>query len=170
MALTSIRWTLLIVGVLLTLGGLGLGLPKLLSGDHEKYGSVGIPGKGTVDLPAGEVVVFYEDGSSPADGFFPEPEVNWRIAPADGGEPLRLDSDGGRESNVRDEGSWTDIEGLEIETAGEYEVEVEEVAGGPDPRLTFGTSGVTTAALIFVIAGAGIGTTLIAGALALGRG
>jgi len=167
---TPARWALLVVGVLLTLGGLGLGLPRLLSGDHDEYGSVAIPGRGTVDLPAGEVIVFYEDGTSPADGFFPEPDVKWRITPADGGEPLRLDSDGGRESNVRDHMSWTDIEGLDVEAAGEYEVEVAQVAGGPDPKLTFGTSGVTTAALVLVIAGAGIGTTLIAGALALGRG
>ena len=169
MALTPARWTLLIIGILLTLGGLGLGLPRLLSGDHEKYGRVDIPGKGTVDLPAGEVVVYYEDGSSPADGFFPEPEVKWQIAPASGGKPLRLDSDGGRESNIRDDQSWTDIEGLDIEEAGDYDVRVAEVAGGPDPALTFGTSGVTPAALIFVIAGAGIGTTLIAVALAVGR-
>jgi hypothetical protein len=163
------RWALLIVGILLTLGGLGLGLPMLLSGDHDEYGRVDVPGRGTVDLPAGEVVVFYEDGSSPADGFFPEPEVEWEIAPADGGKPLRLDSDGGRESNVRDDMSWTDIEGLDVESAGEYEVRVGQVAGGPNPALTFGTSGVSTAALIFIIAGAGIGTTLIAGALVMGR-
>ncbi|HEX6117650.1 MAG TPA: hypothetical protein VFY99_11155 [Solirubrobacterales bacterium] len=169
MALTPARWALLIVGVLLTLGGLGVGLPQLLSGDHEEYGRVDIPGKGTVDLPAGEVVVFYEDGSSPADGFFPEPDVKWRIAPTGGGKPLRLDSDGGRESNVRGDKSWTDIEGLDIEDAGEYDVEVAAVAGGPDPALTFGTSGVTTSALLFVIVGAGLGTTLIVGALAIGR-
>ncbi len=169
MALSPVRWTLLIVGVLLTLGGLGLGLPKLLSGDHEKYGRVDIPGKGAIELPAGEVVVFYEDGSSPQDGFFPEPEVSWQIAPAGGGKPLRLDSDGGRESNVRDDKSWTDIEGLDIEAAGEYDVQVDQVAGGPAPALTFGTSGVTTAALVFLIAGVGLGTTLIAAALAFGR-
>jgi hypothetical protein len=167
---TPVRWTLVIVGILLTLGGLGLGLPKLLSGDHEKYGRVDIPGRGTVDLPEGEVVVFYEDGSSPADGFFPEPDVKWQIAPADGGKPLRLDSDGGRESNVRDDKSWTDIEGLDIETAGDYDVRVAQVAGGPNPALTFGTSGVTPAALIFLIVGAGLGTTLIAVGLAFGRG
>lgn len=167
--MTTGRWAMLIVGVLLTLGGLGLGLPQLLSGDHEKYGRVDIPGKGTVDLPEGEVVVFYEDGSSPADGFFPEPDVEWRIAPAVGGKPLELDSDGGRESNVRDDRSWTDIEGLEITTAGDYDVEVAQVAGGPNPALTFGTSGVTLAAIMFLVIGAGLGTTLIAAALAFGR-
>ena len=95
--------------------------------------------------------------------------MKWQIAPADGGKPLRLDSDGGRESNIRDDKSWTDIEGLEVEEAGDYDVQVAEVAGGPDPALTFGTSGVTPAALIFIIAGVGIGTTLIAGALVMGR-
>ena len=167
--MTPLRWALLIIGVLLTLGGLGLSLPQLLSGDHDKYGKVGIPGKDTVDLPAGEVIVFYEDGSSPADGFFPEPDVDWSIRPADGGKPLELDGDGGRESNVRDSKSWTDIEGLDISEAGEYEVDVKPVAGGPDPFLTFGTSGVTMSAIIILIVGAGLGTTLIALAFIVGR-
>ena len=164
------RWAVLALGVVITLAGLGLGLPQLLSGDHEEYGRVAIPGRGTVDLPAEKVVVFYEDGSSPADGFFSAPDVDWRIRPESGGAPLELDGDDGLESNVRDDGSWTDIESLEIEEAGEYEVEVRPVAGGPDPALTFGTSGVTLTALLFVIVGAGIGTTLIALALAARRG
>jgi hypothetical protein len=162
-------WAMLIVGVLLTLGGLGLSLPKLLSGDHDKYGKVAIPGTGTVDLPEGEVIVFYEDGSSPADGFFAEPEVRWSIQSADGGKSLELDGDGGRESNVRESKSWTDIEGIDVPEAGEYEVEVKPVAGGPNPALTFGTSGVTLAAILYLIIGAGLGTTLIALALVFGR-
>lgn len=166
---TPLRWTLLIVGILLTLGGLGLSLPQLLSGDHDEYGKVAIPGKGTVDLPAGEVIVFYEDGSSPADGFFPEPEVDWSIRPAGGGRALELDSDGGRESNVRESKSWTDIEGLDLAEAGEYEVDVRPVAGGPDPFLTFGSSGVTTSAIVILVVGAGLGTTLIALAFVVGR-
>jgi hypothetical protein len=166
---TPLRWALLIIGVLLTLGGLGLSLPQLLSGDHDKYGKVEIPGKGTVDLPSGEVIVFYEDGSSPADGFFPEPDVDWQIQPADGGKPLELDGDGGRESNVRDSKSWTDIEGLDVPEAGDYEVQVKPVAGGPNPALTFGTSGVTMSAIIILIVGAGLGTTLIALAFIVGR-
>jgi hypothetical protein len=167
--LSPSRWAVLGLGVVLTLAGLAIGLPQLLSGDHEKYGRVDIPGRGTVDLPAGEVVVFYEDGSSPADGFFPEPDVRWSIRPADGGKPLELDGDGGRESNIRESKSWTDIEGLDIAEAGDYEVQVGPVAGGPDPALTFGTSGVTISALLAIIIGAGLGTTLIALALAFGR-
>lgn len=167
--MSSARWAMLAVGLLLTLAGLGLGLPKLLSGDHDKYGKVEIPGTGVVTLLAGEVVVFYEDGSSPADGYFAEPDVAWRIRPAGGGEPLELDGDGGRESNVRESKSWTDIEGLDVPEAGEYEVEVRPVAGGPDPALTFGTSGVTTSATLFLVIGVGLGTTLIAAAFVVGR-
>ena len=78
-------------------------------------------------------MVFYEDGSSPADGFFSAPEVDWQIRPAGGGESLELDGDDNRESNVRDDKSWSDIEGLDIEEAGDYEVEVRSVARGPNP-------------------------------------
>ncbi len=168
--MTPWRWAVLAIGVVLTLGGLAVGLPQLLSGDHEKYGRVAIPGEGIVDLPVGEVVVFYEDGSSPADGFFTAPDIAWQIRPADGGKPLELDGDDNRESNIRDDKSWTDIEGLDIKEAGDYEVQVQQVAGGPNPTLTFGTSGVTLAAILSIIIGAGIGTTLIAVAFVGRRG
>jgi hypothetical protein len=166
---TRLGWIMLVAGVALTAAGLAVGIPLLLSGDHDKYGRVSIPGKANVDLPAGEVVVFYEDGSSPADGFFSPPDVDWQIRPADGGRPLELDGDGNRESNVRDDRSWADIEGLDVPAAGDYAVEVRQVAGGPDPTLTFGTSGVSVTAIVALIVGAGIGTTLITLAFVFGR-
>jgi hypothetical protein len=166
---TRLGWTMLVTGIVLTASGLAVGLPPLFSADHDEYGRVPIPGKGDVDLPEGEVVVFYEDGSSPADGFFSPPEVDWRIRPGDGGKPLELDGDANRESNVRDDRSWADIEGLDVPADGDYSVEVRQVAGGPNPTLTFGSSGVSTASIVALIAGAGIGTTLIALAFGFGR-
>jgi hypothetical protein len=162
-----------LVAGLATLGaGLALGVPKLLSGDHDEYGRVEIPpGRGVVELPAGEVVVFYEEARAiSVDQAVPEPEVDWEIRPEDGGEPLALDGDGGRESNVREQRAWTDFETLDVPEAGPYRVVVEDVsAGGPEPTITFGSSGVTTAALVLTIGSIAIGGVLIALALALGR-
>jgi hypothetical protein len=159
-----LRWILLVTGLVITGAGLAIGLPDLLSGDHDKYGRVDAPGKGRVELPEGEVVVFNEVARSFSDNeAFSEPDIKWSIRPVDGGRPLELDGDGGRETNVRDDRSWTDFEGLDVPAEDTYQVDIRSIqADGPEPVVTFGTSGVTTEALVAVIAGAGVGTTLIA--------
>ena len=160
-------------GVCVLAAGLAVGLPKLLSGDHDKYGRIAIPpGKGTVELPAGEVVVFYEEARAiPKSEAFTEPRIDWRIRPADGGPPLPLDGDGGRETNVADERAWTDFESIDVPDAGPYEVTVRGLeTRGPEPAITFGTSGVTGPALALVIGGALIGSILITLAVVIRRG
>lgn len=152
--------------------GLALGLPKLLSGDHDEYGRIAIPpGNGVVDLPAGDVVVFYEEARAiSTDEAEPEPRVDWEIRPEGGGEPLALDEDGGRETNVREQRAWTDIETIDVPEDGPYRVVIRDVtAGGPDPALTFGSSGVSGASLMMTIGGITTGTLLIVVALVLGR-
>lgn len=164
---------MLVLGVAALAAGLGIGLPKLLSGDHDEYGRIAIPsGEGVVELPAGEVVVFYEEGRSIAiDDAIDEPEVEWTIRPEGGGEPLALDGDGARESNVTAERAWTDFESLDVPTAGRYEVEILEITTpGAEPAVTFGTSGVATGWLALVIAGVLAGSTLITLAFVTGRG
>jgi hypothetical protein len=166
------RIAMLAAGLAALAAGLALGLPSLLSGDHDEYGRIDIPpGEGVVALPDGEVVVFYEEARAiSTDQAAPEPEVDWQISPEDGGEGLPLDGDGGRESNVREQRAWTDIETLDIPEAGPYEVVVRDVgAGGPDPTLTFGSSGVTSGALALTIGGIAIGSLLITLAFVLGR-
>jgi hypothetical protein len=163
----------LVIGVVVLGVGLGLGLPKLLSGDHDEYGRIAIPpGKGTVELPEGKVIVFYEEARAISENqVFPEPDIDWTIRPARGGEPLPLDGDGGRETNVRDERAWTDFESLDVPAAGRYDVNVHDLASnGSNPAITFGTSGVTAAALALVIGGALVGSTLITAALVIRRG
>jgi hypothetical protein len=56
-----------------------------------------------------------------------------------------------------------------VPAEGDYSVEVRRVAGGPNPTLTFGTSGVSTISIVALIVGAGIGTTLITLAFVFGR-
>jgi len=163
---------MLVAGLAALAAALALGVPKLLSGDHDEYGRIDIPpGRGVVELPAGVVVVFYEEARAiSADEAVPEPEVDWEIRPEGGGEPLQLDADGGRESNVREQRAWTDFESLDVPEAGPYRVVIDDVnAGGPDPTVTFGSSGVTGAWLALTIGGIAIGITLITLALVLGR-
>jgi len=163
---------MLVAGLAALAAALALGVPKLLSGDHDEYGRIDIPpGRGVVELPAGVVVVFYEEARAiSADEAVPEPEVDWEIRPEGGGDPLPLDADGGRESNVREQRAWTDFESLDVPEAGPYRVVIDDVnAGGPDPTVTFGSSGVTGAWLALTIGGIAIGITLITLALVLGR-
>jgi hypothetical protein len=163
---------MLVAGLAALAAALALGVPKLLSGDHDEYGRIDIPpGRGVVELPAGEVVVFYEEARAiSTDEAVPEPEVDWEIRPEDGGEPLPLDADGGRESNVREQRAWTDFESLDVPDAGPYRVVINDVnAGGPDPTVTFGSSGVTGASLALTIGGIAVGIALITLALVLGR-
>ena len=161
---------MLVLGCVALAAGVGLGLAKLESGDHDEYGRITVPpGSGSVELPEGEVVVFYEEGRSIAveDAIY-GPVVEWTIRP-EGGEPLALDGDGGRESNVTAARAWTDLETLDVPAAGVYEVEIAEIAGpGDEPTLTFGSSG--AGGLGLVIGGALIGGLLITLALVTGRG
>ena len=170
--MSASRILLLVTGLAALALGLAIGLPKLLSGDHDKYGRIAIPpGHGVVDLPAGDVVVFYEEARAiTTDEAEPNPRVDWEIRPEGGGAPLPLDEDGGRETNVREQRAWTDIETIDVPEAGPYEVVIRDVtAGGPDPALTFGSSGVTAASLALTIGGIAIGSILITLALVLGR-
>ena len=172
MRMSGWRIAMLVLGVVALAAGLGLGLPRLLSGDHDKYGRIAIPpGSGTVELAAGKVIVFYEEARAiSANEVFPEPRIDWTIRPADGGAPLPLDGDGGRETNVGDERAWTDFESLDAPEAGPYEVTVRKLeTRGRSPAITFGTSGVTASALALVIGGALIGSTLITIALVVRR-
>lgn len=159
---------MLVLGAAALAAALGLGAPKLFSGDHDEYGRIAIPpGKGVVDLPAGEVVVFYEEGRAiPIDEAIPEPQVEWTIRPEGGGEPLALDGDGGRETNLDEARAWTDFETLDVPEAGPYEVEILDAAtAGSEPAVSFGTSGVMGLTIALVIGGLVVGGVLVTLAL-----
>lgn len=143
--------------------GLAIGLPLLLSGDHDEYGRIDIPGEGAVDLPEGEVVVFYEEGRDlPDDESLPVPALRWRVRPPGGGAPLQLDGDGGREVAGRSGYSFTDLERLDVDRSGRHGVTATALSEtGPKPTLTFGTSGVTAVALAIPVTGCVAGALLL---------
>ena len=170
--MSSWRIAALVAGIAALAAALALGVPELGSGHSDEYGRITIPpGRGVVDLPAGEVVVFYEEDRAIAiDDAVSSVEVDWEIRPEDGGVPLTLDGGGGRESNVSEQRAWTDIETLDVPEAGPYRVTIHDVnSGGTEPAVTFGSSGVTAAALMLTIGGIALGSILITLALVLGR-
>ena len=142
---------------------LAIGLPLLLSGDHDKYGRIDVPGEGAVDLPEGEVVVFYEEGRDlPDDESLPVPVLRWRVRSPGGGSALQLDGDGGREVAGRSGYSFTDIERLDVNRPGRHSVVATALSEtGPKPTLTFGTSGVTAVALAIPVGGCVVGALLL---------
>ena len=135
----------------------------LLSRDHDKYGRVDIPGEGAVELPEGEVVVFYEEGRDlPDDELLPVPALRWEVRRPGGGAPLELDGDGGREVAGRSGYSFTDVERLDVDRPGRHGVSATALSDtGPKPTLTFGTSGVTAVALAIPVTGCVIGALLL---------
>jgi hypothetical protein len=154
------------LGAVVLVAGLGIGIPTLLlSGDHDEYGAVPIPGEATLELPADEVIVFYQEGihTNLDTQAFPEPEVEYEVRPAGGGESLRLDGDGGREVGSHPGLTWTDIEGLEVPRAGSYAVSARSVSKSDpvQPELSFGTAkGGSGSRLIWVGAVGGPGLFL----------
>lgn len=149
------------IGAVLLLGSLGIGIPVLLSGDHDEYGRVSVPGEGTVELPTGEVVVFYEEARSVGEDSLDVPGLDWQVRPP-GGDPLAFDGDGGLEVASREDYSFTDIERLDIDEEGHYGVIARATSEtGPGPTLTFGTSGVTTGRVAIVCAGIVLGVFML---------
>jgi hypothetical protein len=122
--------------VLLFVGAIG-GL-----GESAKYGRVALPGSGTVELPAGEVSVFYEEHVSLGDNedLNAPPGFRYMIAPAGGGPPLSEDEGGFLDEEVSSSGTTRVRYGkVDVPAEGSYVVEGSfRGAAGPEPAITFG--------------------------------
>jgi hypothetical protein len=150
------------IGALLLLVSIAAILFVVSFGDHDQYGRVSVPGEATLELPAGEVIVFYEEARSVGEDSFYVPSFSWQVTSTSDSRPLRLDGDGGVEVASREDHSYTDIERLDIPAEGEYRVNAEPAAGaGPGPALTFGTSGVTPLVVGIVAAGIVLGVVCL---------
>jgi hypothetical protein len=111
-------------------------------GESAKYGQVPIPGEGTVELPKGEVFVFYEEETKTSeDESLPIPAgLAYSVRPAGGGEPLALEDDGFQSEEVSaGDGTRATVNRMEVPAAGPYVVRATiEGEAGPEPALTFG--------------------------------
>jgi hypothetical protein len=64
----------------------------------DRYASVPIPGRETLDLPSGDVTVYYREDVDLGDNenLHPPPDIGLDGQSGDGGRPLKLDGDGSR--------------------------------------------------------------------------
>jgi len=107
--------------------------------EYDAYGEVAVPGRGSLDLPAGEVTIsFHTLTTGRPTGGFPIPDLRFGMTPPEGvPDPEVTESIGGTTSinsdvHVR---IWT----VQIPEAGTYEIETDgNVDGYIQPRLAFG--------------------------------
>ncbi|MDO3639082.1 SHOCT domain-containing protein [Mycolicibacterium arseniciresistens] len=106
--------------------------------DFDAYGEVPIPGRGSVDLPAGEVTISFHTFTGGTDGGFAVPPLQLRIDQPEGvPDPVLAETMGGVTTVNGDTrvGVWT----LQVPAEGRYDVETGgEVNGYINPQLSFG--------------------------------
>lgn len=107
--------------------------------DTDDYGRVQLPGDATLELPSGEVSVFYEERSNSAS--LPE-GISYAVRPAAGGPPLATEGRGTFDERAT-EGGVTRIRygRVEVPRSGRYLVAAKASGEvGTDAALTFGES------------------------------
>jgi hypothetical protein len=136
--------TALVIGVAAGVVGVALVIFAVATGGDEsaKYGQVPIPGRGTVELPEGDVYVFYEERTKTSeDESLPIPGgLEYSVRPAGGGPPLTLEDVGFQSEEVSaGDGTRATVNRIDVPAAGPYVVQGNiEGEAGPDPALTLG--------------------------------
>lgn len=165
------------IGTALMIASVVYALPRFIEnrGDHDAYGAVEIPGERVLQLPRGEVAVYYRERIAGAadplrdDGGLeePSPEADYEVRPAAGGEPLELDGDGGREVSGSEQRRRVEIESLDVPAAGAYRVIARSVdrPRANDPELTFGSYRFDWTALAVLFVGATLGALIVVAGL-----
>ena len=132
--------------------------------DASRYGQVPLPGRESVNLPAGEVLIYY--GERP--GIDPDPSL--RVPP---NLRLQVRTTNGQvllgstpfSSGQFDDGDYERraVAKLRVPEAGEYEaVSSTRVSGAVDPVLSFGREGTRNFGyVLFVLAGGGLLATIL---------
>lgn len=135
----------------------------------DRYGTVPMPGRETLELPAGDVTVYFQENvdlgenenlRSPAD-------IRLDVRPSDGGRAVKLDP-GGLSNEVSDGfGTRVSIGEFDIPEGGEYNVAAGPTAEGRnEPAIVFGDDlfdGFVSAlplGLIALVAGLGVSALL----------
>ena len=134
-----------IIPVVLLLTAAGIVLATALSDHSSDYGRVPLPQGGTVELPEGTVKIFYEEEGLPQGAVGFDTRIEFRVAPAGGGEPLRAESTG-RQGNEdvaversQDLGELGSVGELEVPAAGSYVVSGDSGRPPGTSALSFGT-------------------------------
>jgi hypothetical protein len=162
LALGAVAVTIVLAVVLLVAEVVGV------TRDASKYGQVPLPGRESVSLPAGDVIIYY--GERP-DASFPlraPPNLRLRVRTTNGQELLGSTPyltgqfhDGDYERRA--------VAKLRVPEAGAYEaVSTTRVAGAVTPVLSFGRNGTRSFGyVLFVLAGGGLLAAILGGGTAL---
>jgi len=140
------------------------------SRDPSAYGQVSVPGRDSVALPAGDVIIFYGESSGTA-GASPQVPANLQLRVRTASGQSLLGSTPDLSDPFDHEGhTWQSIARLRVPEAGSYEaVSVSRVPGAEDPVIGFGHTGSRNFGYVgFVLAGGlllaailGVGTWLV---------
>ena len=153
--------------VLCVLGFAGTLVWHGFGGDHDKYGRIGIPGSGTVTLPAGEVEIHYAVrlATNGGGGALTVPSLRFSMEAPEGARDPVITQDGGGTVTVNSS-SHVRVWRMQVADAGDYSVTADgDVDGFIEPQLTFGVGSPAPAwpaavfALLFVVA---LGLLLVA--------
>jgi len=111
------------------------------SSDTDQFGSVAVPGKGVVELPDGDIDVYYAEGADPSAGvelIVPD-DLDFNVADADDLH-VEVQSRGGTEVKDTDHGQAILIGQVDVPAEGPYSVESEsdDAQQRITPELTFG--------------------------------
>ena len=162
------------VGVITVVVAIVLFVAELMSGDRDAdaYGQVSVPGRDSVNLPAGEVIIFYGErrANSGAGTLAVPPKLQLRVRTTSGqlllgSTPYVFDQ--------FDDGAYVrrPIAKLRVPEAGDYEaVSPTSAPGAVGPVISFGHEGSKDYGyVLFVLAGGGllavilgIGTAIVA--------
>lgn len=107
----------------------------------DRFGTVPMPGRETLDLPAGDVTVYFQENVDLGDNenLRPPADIRLDVRPSDGGPPVPLDP-GGLSNEVSDGfGTRVSIGDLDVPEGGDYAVAVGRTAEGRnEPAIVFG--------------------------------
>ncbi len=152
------------VGVITVLTAVVLFVAELAGGarDADAYGQVSVPGRDSVNLPAGDVIIFYGE-RSPAGSLTVPPNLQLRVRTASGqlllgSTPYVFDQ--------FDDGDYVrkPIAKLRVPEAGDYEaVSPTTAPGAAGPVISFGHEGSRDYGyVLFVLAGGGLLAAILA--------
>jgi hypothetical protein len=161
-----------ITPALLVLAAIGVVLATVFTDHSSDYGQVSLPEGGTVALPEGTVIVFYDElGSATQPTRKLSAPLNFKVTPAGGGAALpekpTADNGTGEYQTTRSEdiGQLGSIAEVEVPATGDYVVSGSSGRPAGSSYLTFGTSAFNAVArkwrLLAALLGAAILVMLI---------
>jgi hypothetical protein len=110
-------------------------------GSSDRYGNVPIPGRATLDLPEGDITVYYQEDVELGENETLDPPTDIRLGVRheDGGPSLELDRGGISNEVSGGFGTRVSVGDLDVPAAGDYEVAVGPTSEARnDPAIVFG--------------------------------